>query len=119
MSNTTKATGKVGEEIPFPVVRIDPEVKQPEPERIPVFYIGDREYTAIKSITPRMALKAMQQQAEGGIQAMLWHMLVEGVGQEAIDDLLACDAVSDDHIQGIFGSLSSMYYGQLQSLGKK
>lgn len=99
-------------------VRIDPKAAPEQVERVPIFYIGDKEYTAKKRVDGRTALRMLRIGGEAGVEAMQWAMLEDGLGKQAIDDLIACEAVSDEQVKLIFTQLTQLYYGQVRALGK-
>jgi hypothetical protein len=102
----------------FQPVHIDPKAEPPKPERIPVFYIGEEEYTALKKIDARTALRMLRIGSERGSEAMAWSLLEIGLGRDTIDKLIECPAVDDEQVKTIFSQLTTMYLSQVRSLGK-
>ena len=70
------------------VLRVGPDVEEPPEERIPLFYIDDREFTVLANPSASIGLEALHIIAQGGgtevAQAMaVDYVLTEMLGPEA------------------------------------
>lgn len=97
-------------------VRIDPEAKPREIERIPLFYIGEKEYTIPAELSPNDALIALRMaRTRGTVIAQSW-MAEKGIGEEGMDDLIACDAITREQVKEILDNVQKMYLGDLEEM---
>lgn len=113
MGKTHKATK------PRPVfepVRIDPAAAPAEVERIPLFYIGDQEYSIPAEIDARAALVAMRLIKDRGLEVAAAYMMEEAIGRDGLNALIGCDAVTGDQIREILHNVQRMYMGDLEGL---
>lgn len=102
--------------VPF---RIDTSQPPVETDRIPLFYIDDKEYTGPARVSVGTALKALEIAATQGITAGAWHCLIESIGRDAYEDLTACEHVTYEQAQALFSKISDMYFGQAMELAGK
>lgn len=109
-------SGTTDSYVPF---RIDTSQPAVEADRIPLFYIDDKEYTGPARVSVGTALKALEIAATQGITAGAWHCLIESIGQDAYDDLIACEQVTFDQAQNLMTKISDMYFGQAMELSGK
>lgn len=109
-------SGSTESYVPF---RIDTSQPPVETDRIPLFYIDDKEYTGPSRVSVATALKALEIAATKGITAGAWHCLIESIGQDAYDDLIACEHVTFEQAQGLMTKISDMYFGQAMELSGK
>lgn len=96
----------------FTPLRIDTTQPAVDTERIELFFIDGRPYTGPKVIPGGVALEALSITAQRGSAAGAWHCLVEAIGQEALDDLMACRHLTLEQVRDFLQQISAMYYGQ-------
>lgn len=99
--------------------RIDTSKPPVDAERIPLFYIDDREYTGPKQIPGGLALQALQVTVHQGRAAGAYFCMEEAIGKEAVDDLLNCKQLTYEQARDFLTQISAMYYGQAMELTGK
>jgi len=72
-----------------------------EEERVPLFYIGDTEYTIPKDIPPGVALQYLRTAGERGEQYAAPTLLTRVLGEEAYEALESSRALKDEQLQQI------------------
>jgi hypothetical protein len=99
--------------------RIDTSKPPVEAERIDLFWIDDRPYTAPAEVSGPTALKALQWLAQQGAQYAAYMVLIDCIGQEAYDDLTNCEHLTLEQVRDMVQKITDLYFGQtLDALGK-
>lgn len=99
----------------FEPVRIDPAAAPEEMERIPLFYIGDQEYSIPAEMDARSALVAMRLIRTQGLEAAASYMMEEAIGRDAITALIRSNA-NNGQIKEILSNVQRMYMGDLEEM---
>lgn len=100
----------------FEPVRIDPAAVPEEVERIPLFYIGDQEYSIPAEMDARAGLVALGLVRERGLEAAAAYMMEEAIGRDAIRALVNCEAATGEQIREIMTNVQRMYMGDLEKM---
>lgn len=103
----------------FTPLRIDTTQPPVNTERMELFFIDGKAYTGPKVIPGHLALRALEVTVQRGSAAGAWFCLTEAIGQEAVDDLLACDQLTLDQARDFLTRISAMYYGQATGITGK
>ncbi|KND45364.1 hypothetical protein [Streptomyces stelliscabiei] len=87
-------------DVDFEPVRIaaDDEVVE---ERVPLFYIGDDEYTIPKRIPKGVALQYLRQAGERGHELATAPLLIRVLGEDAYEALEKSKALTDEQLESI------------------
>jgi hypothetical protein len=83
-----KAHNKTKPRPVFEPVRIDPAAAPAEAERIPLFYIGEVEYSIPAEMDARTGLVAIRLVRERGLEAAAAYMMEESIGRDALGALI-------------------------------
>lgn len=112
--NTTKTDTEPGY-VPF---RIDTSKPAVEADRIELFWIDDKVYTAPAQVSGATALKALQWLGDKGAQYAAYRVMIECIGQEAYDALTECPQLTFDEVRSMVNKVSDLYFGQaMEALG--
>ena len=89
-----------GADVGFEPIRIaaDDEVVE---ERVPLFYIGDTEYTIPKHIPRGVALQYLRQAGERGHELATAPLLIRVLGEDAYEALEQSKALEDEQLEAI------------------
>jgi hypothetical protein len=90
-------------------------VKPAEPDRFPIFYIGEEEFTAPTRIPLRLALEAIRLSRRTGLADAAWWMVEQTVGVDTVDRL-AESAATEDQVAAVFAQLRTLYMGQMEEM---
>lgn len=90
-----------------------------EEERMPLFYIGDTEYTAPKRVSVSAALRCLEKAATNGVAAGTYAVLLEALGAETFQVLTDAKQVPYEEAQDMITRLSRLYFGQAMELAGK
>lgn len=82
-------------------------------ERVPLFYIGDVEYTIPKHIPKGVALQYLRQAGERGHELATAPLLIRVLGEDAYTALEQSKALTDEQLESIVDIIVS------QSLGRQ
>lgn len=99
--------------------RYSPDAPALEEERMPLFYMGEKEYTAPKRVSAPVALKALQNAAERGIPYATYHVVLDSIGEEAFQVLTESRQVAYAEAQEMITRLGRLYFGQSMELAGK
>lgn len=112
-----KPVNGTGDELDFEPIRIaaDDEVAE---ERIPLFYIGDDEYTIPKLIPPGVALQFMREAREHGRELAAAPLLIRVLGEDAYEALEQSKALSEDQMEWIINKVLDLALGRKKQGGK-
>jgi hypothetical protein len=102
----------------FEPVRIvaDDEVVE---ERVPLFYIGDTEYTIPKEIPKGVALQYLRHAAEVGHELATAPLLVRVLGEDAYMALERSKGLKDDQLEQIVDIIIKLALGDQEEKGGK
>ena len=114
--SSTRETGIPGGYTP---PRIDTNKPPVEAERMPLFYIGDTEYTGPVHVTAATALEALDVAYHKGDAAAAYHCMIASMGEQAYKDLVACPQLTVEEARTIISKISAMYFGQAVSIAGK
>ncbi|MEV6504789.1 hypothetical protein AB0M61_01540 [Streptomyces sp. NPDC051642] len=107
----------VVDELDFEPIRIGANTDAVE-ERVPLFYIGDDEYTIPKSIPPGVALQFMREAREHGRELAAAPLLIRVLGEDAYLALEESQEVSEDQMEWIIDKVLNLALGRKQKEGK-
>ncbi|MYS15166.1 hypothetical protein [Streptomyces sp. SID4982] len=110
-----KPTGGGG--LDFEPIRIAANEDVPE-ERVPLFYIGDTEYTIPKKIPKGVALQYLRKAAEVGHELATAPLLVRVLGEEAYTALEESEALDDEQLDSIVNIIVKQALGSQEKEGK-
>lgn len=96
-----------------------PDAPAVELERMPLFYMGETEYTAPKRISAPVALQAIQNAAERGIPYATYHVIIDAIGEDAFKVLTDSHQVPYEEAQAMITQLGRIYFGQAMELAGK
>lgn len=116
MTEQTQTTDPWAGYAPF---RYSPDAPAVEEERIPLFYMGEKEYTAPKRVSAPVALKAIQNAAVKGIPFATYRVVVDAIGEEAFQVLTDSHQVPYEEAQEMITRLGRLYFGQAMALAGK
>jgi hypothetical protein len=97
----------------FEPIRI-PADEDVEEERVPLFYIGDTEYTVPREIPPGAALQYLRQARESGHELATPPLLIRVLGEEAYMALEQSRAVKEDQLERIVKLIVDLALGQAE-----
>jgi hypothetical protein len=89
-----------------------------EEERIPLFYIGDTEYTIPKRIPKGVALQYLRQAGEVGHELATAPLLIRVLGEDAYMALEQSKALDDDQLEQIVDIIIKQALGAQEKEGK-
>ncbi|MET8826103.1 hypothetical protein ABZX40_13605 [Streptomyces sp. NPDC004610] len=97
---TAAKTPDGGADVGFEPIRIaaDDEVVE---ERVPLFYIGDTEYTIPKNIPKGVALQYLRQAGERGHELATAPLLIRVLGEDAYEALEQSKGLTDEQLESI------------------
>ncbi len=87
-------------------------------ERVPLFYIGDTEYTIPKTIAPGVALKYLREAREHGRDLATAPLLTAVLGEEAYEALEESKALEEDQMEWIIDKVLDLALGRKAKEGK-
>lgn len=87
-------------------------------ERVPLFYIGDDEYTIPKSISPGVALQFLREAREHGRELATAPLLIRVLGEKAYLALEESQALDEDQMEWIINKVLNLALGRKQKEGK-
>jgi hypothetical protein len=90
-------------------IQADDEVEE---ERVPLFYIGDTEYTIPKTIPPGAALQYLRQARESGHELATPALLIRVLGEDAYMALEQSKAVEEEQLDRIVQLIVDLALGQ-------
>ncbi|MEH0586233.1 hypothetical protein QA942_19935 [Streptomyces sp. B21-106] len=90
-----------------------------EEERVPLFYIGDTEYTIPKEIPPGVALQYLRQARESGHELATPPLLIRVLGEGAYMALEQSRAVTEEQLESIVKLIVDLALGQAEKKGGK
>ena len=90
-------------------IQADDEVEE---ERVPLFYIGDTEYSIPRDIPPGVALQYLRTAGEVGEQFAAPTLLTRVLGEEAYEALESSRALKDDQLQRIIQIVIDLSLGR-------
>jgi hypothetical protein len=111
-----KAHNKTKPRPVFEPVRIDPAAAPAEVERIPLFFIGEVEYSIPAEMDARTGLVAIRLVRERGLEAAAAYMMEESIGRDALKALINCEAATSAQIREIMANVQRMYMGDLEEM---
>lgn len=85
-----------------------------EEERVPLFYIGDDEYTIPKEIAPGVALQYLRQARESGHELATPPLLIRVLGEDAYMALEQSRAVTEEQLERIVKLIIDLALGQAE-----
>lgn len=97
----------------FEPIRIaaDDEVEE---ERVPLFYIGDAEYTIPREIPPGVALQYLRHARESGHELATPPLLVRVLGEDAYMALEQSKAMTEEQLERIVKLIIDLALGQAE-----
>lgn len=81
-------------------------------DRVPLFYIGDDEYTIPREIPPGAALQYLRQARESGHELATPALLIRVLGEDAYMALEQSKAVTEDQLEQIVKLIVDLALGQ-------
>ncbi|MDH6448176.1 hypothetical protein M2155_000584 [Streptomyces sp. SAI-119] len=87
-------------------------------ERVPLFYIGDDEYTIPKSIPPGVALQYLREAREHGRDLATAPLLTAVLGEDAYRALEESKALDEDQMEWIINKVLDLALGRKAKEGK-
>ena len=87
-------------------------------ERVPLFYIGDTEYTIPKAIPPGVALEFLREAREHGRDLATAPLLTRVLGEDAYTALEESKALTEDQMQWIVDKVLDLALGRKKKEGK-
>ncbi|WP_030168932.1 hypothetical protein [Streptomyces sp. NRRL S-813] len=87
-------------------------------ERVPLFYIGDDEYTIPKQIPPGVALQFLREAREHGRELATAPLLIRVLGEDAYEALEQSKALDEDQMEWIINKVLDLALGRKQQGGK-
>lgn len=112
-----KNVNGTGDDFDFEPLRI-PANDDIEEERVPLFYIGDDEYTIPKLIPPGVALQFMREAREHGRELAAAPLLIRVLGEDAYQALEESKALSEDQMEWIVNKVLDLALGRKKQGGK-
>lgn len=101
----------------FEPVHIDADDDVVE-ERVPLFYIGDTEYTIPKEIPKGVALQYLRHAAEVGHELATAPLLIRVLGEDAYTALEQSKGLKDDQLERIVDIIIRLALGKQEKEGK-
>ncbi|MFM9635981.1 hypothetical protein [Streptomyces turgidiscabies] len=90
-----------------------------EEERVPLFYVGDTEYTIPREIPPGAALQYLRQARESGHELATPPLLIRVLGKDAYMALEQSKAITEDQLERIVKLIVDLALGQAEKKGGK
>jgi hypothetical protein len=87
-------------------------------ERVPLFFIGDDEYTIPKAIPPGVALEFLREAREHGRDLATAPLLIRVLGEDAYTALEQSKALDEDQMQWIVDKVLDLALGRKKKEGK-
>lgn len=87
-------------------------------ERVPLFYIGDDEYTIPKLIPPGVALQFLREAREHGRDLATAPLLTRVLGEDAYTALEESKALTEDQMEWIVDKVLDLALGRKKKEGK-
>lgn len=87
-------------------------------ERVPLFYIGDDEYTIPKLIPPGVALQFLREAREHGRDLATAPLLIRVLGEDAYTALEESKALDEDQMEWIVEKVLDLALGRKKKEGK-
>lgn len=87
-------------------------------ERVPLFYIGDVEYTVPASVPVGMALEYLRVAREAGAEVGAGALLSRALGEEAYLALEKSRGLTDEQLNQIIGIVLDLALGRSEKEGK-
>jgi hypothetical protein len=117
---TTAARAQVAKantSVDFEPIRIaaDDDIEE---ERVPLFYIGDDEYTIPKDIPKGVALQYLRQAADVGHELATAPLLIRVLGEDAYTALEQSKAMTGDQLEAIVDIIIKQALGRQEKEGK-
>ncbi|MEU7416699.1 hypothetical protein [Streptomyces antibioticus] len=81
-------------------------------DRVPLFYIGDTEYTIPREIAPGVALQYLRQARESGHELATPPLLIRVLGEDAYMALEQSKAVTEPQLERIVKTIVDLALGQ-------
>ena len=98
-------------ELDFEPIRIEADDDYVE-ERVPLFYIGDTEYTIPKEIPPGAALQFMREAREHGRELAAAPLLIRVLGEDAYMALEQSRALTEEQMEWIVNKVLDLALGR-------
>jgi hypothetical protein len=89
-----------------------------EVERVPLFYIGDDEYTIPKSISPGVALQFLREAREHGRDIATAPLLTRVLGEDAYKALEQSEALEEEQMEWIVDKVLDLALSRKPKEGK-
>lgn len=99
--------------------RYQPDAPAVEDERMPLFYMGDTEYTAPRRVSAPVALQALENAALKGIPYATYRVVIDAIGEDAFKVLTDSHQVPYEEAQAMITQLGKVYFGQAMELAGK
>src|SRR5690242_16671562 len=90
-----------------------------EEERVPLFYIGDDEYTIPKAIPKGVALQYLRQASEVGHDLATAPLLIRVLGEDAYTALEESRGLSEEQLEKIVNIIVGQALGKQEGAGGK
>ena len=87
-------------------------------ERVPLFYIGDDEYTIPKTIPPGVALQFLREAREHGRDLATAPLLTRVLGEDAYEALEQSKALTEDQMEWIVNKVLDLALSRETKEGK-
>jgi hypothetical protein len=107
----------IGGDLEFEPIRIAADTDVEE-ERVPLFYIGNDEYTIPKHIPKGVALQYLRHASEGGHELATAPLLIRVLGEDAYMALEQSKALKDDELERIIDIIVKQALGSQEKEGK-
>jgi len=114
---TAKPVNGTGDAVDFEPIHI-PANEDVVEERIPLFYVGDDEYTIPKTIPPGVALEFMREAREHGRDLATTPLLTRVLGEDAYEALEQSKALTEDQLTWIVDKVLDLALGRKKEAGK-
>jgi hypothetical protein len=108
----------VGGDLEFEPIRIAAN-DEIEEERVPLFYIGDDEYTIPKTIPKGVALQYLRQASEVGHDLATAPLLIRVLGEDAYTALEESRGLSEEQLEKIVNIIVGQALGKQEGAGGK
>lgn len=104
-------------DLDFEPIRIasDDEIEE---ERVPLFYIGDTEYTIPKEMPPGVALQFLREAREHGRDLATAPLLTRVLGEDAYEALEQSKALTEDQMEWIIDKVLDLALSRKKQEGK-
>lgn len=113
-----RTTSKPMEGLDFEPIRIPANDEIPD-ERVPLFYIGDDEYTIPKHIPKGVALSYLRRASEVGHDLATAPLLIRVLGEDAYTALEESKALDEEQLERIVGIIIDLALGKQETKGGK